>query len=753
MGAPILEFLHLFLSGIFDMIGDPTAAIRLSALAFLQSVLPKILVLNTDTPLEENRMSVDFDKILQSLVTTMEHPDPFVRKVSMYWMSRIVKAHIGEDTTDQRNKTQDLGDSSSDVQEKSFVASAAAVSVRNSLPHVLPGVLLSIGDTYDGKVTGLGSNKDSFLPDQTTRSLAEQTNSCLQASVRRDGVAYVQHLDGFINALREELDSPGGMNSRHSAAVERTPYRMDVKPDGSGIERPGWFRESEDEEQTSADDSLVMSRLCALHWIIVLYESVVPDLLKADYAKEFVYAIIHQFVHNPPKDIVEKSLEVLAKITKIVPGEQVDRISSQIAMAKLGNPAWASDGSGIEDVVPAIMNESSIDYALQILGTDRKKETSRDREVFWALIQLHSYNENLLQDLTGMITYMCKLQPSEFVMVSFAVELDRFIRKKSTPSKSENLSLSAPLHEKVAQKDLKFVSSFVQHMSHVLLNAEEAVDVRKSLIDCIGSKGSTERDRQMSRVFHILLHSFSHNLASAISLCLWSGAFKTASLVLNIIDPLDINLVFLLEIDKLVELLERPLFRHLHIRMLERDSDANAEGSGAMLFKTLKSLSMIIPQSTCFRILRDRLTSVSRFRQSTRSIRLSRNPKTQSGDTEAFVTRVVQVRALHCEAAWKAIRADSLEVPSIVKETLEDEGADKRSWLGYGSKEEETEAKQKYRDSKQNLGQTEGFSIQEINKGYDDLEDIKGPSAAAPELEPNLSLEDEIWRAYWAASE
>lgn len=56
----------MFLSGIFDMIGDPTVAIRLSALAFLQSVLPKILVLNTDTPLEENRMAVDFDKILVS---------------------------------------------------------------------------------------------------------------------------------------------------------------------------------------------------------------------------------------------------------------------------------------------------------------------------------------------------------------------------------------------------------------------------------------------------------------------------------------------------------------------------------------------------------------------------------------------------------------------------------------------------------------------------------------------------------------
>jgi hypothetical protein len=91
----------------------------------------------------------------------------------------------------------------------------------------------------------------------------------------------VQHLDGFIVALREELDSPGGLSARNAPAVERTPYRMDVAQDGTGIESRGWFRASNDTKDRS-DDSMIMSRLCALHWVIVLYESVVPDALKAD---------------------------------------------------------------------------------------------------------------------------------------------------------------------------------------------------------------------------------------------------------------------------------------------------------------------------------------------------------------------------------------------------------------------------------------------------------------------------------------
>ena len=52
----------------------------------------------------------------------------------------------------------------------------------------------------------------------------------------------------------------------------------------TGIESQGWFRASDDTKEENVD-SMMMSRLCALHWIIVLYESVVPDVLKADVSR------------------------------------------------------------------------------------------------------------------------------------------------------------------------------------------------------------------------------------------------------------------------------------------------------------------------------------------------------------------------------------------------------------------------------------------------------------------------------------
>ena len=167
-------------------------------MAFLQSVLPKLLVVNSEGGDQQKKnapsssdaaahqfaiddmkdgefggMKVDFDKILQSLVATMEHPDPFVRKVAMYWMSRIVKSHMREKITATTNsgensattgatrgskskntlaptrqggkRTQFTKSDESKQEQKDdqqTYLSAASISVRHSLPHVLPGILL-----------------------------------------------------------------------------------------------------------------------------------------------------------------------------------------------------------------------------------------------------------------------------------------------------------------------------------------------------------------------------------------------------------------------------------------------------------------------------------------------------------------------------------------------------------------------------------------------------------------------------------
>lgn len=67
---------------------------------------------------------------------------------------------------------------------------------------------------------------------------------------------------------------------------------------------------------------------------------------------------------------------------------------------------------------------------------------------------------------------------------------------------------------------------------------------------------------------------------------------------------ISVTVGFLMQLDKLVQLLESPVFVHLRLQLLEPDSNPH-------LFKTLYGLLMLLPQSAAFELLRARLNSVS----------------------------------------------------------------------------------------------------------------------------------------------
>ena len=181
----------------------------------------------------------------------------------MYWIARIVTTFL----------VNPLPTVSGDHSTRERV-NAATSAVRSTLPHVLPGILLSIGDTFQ-------KSKDAFLPEHTTHSLAEQTNQCLISAIVAGGQLYIPLLAGFILALLEELETPGGLSGRNPPAMERKPNRLDVKSDGTGIESTGWFRSS-DSSETQKPPMNEMSCICALNWTTLLYDHVVPDSLKRE---------------------------------------------------------------------------------------------------------------------------------------------------------------------------------------------------------------------------------------------------------------------------------------------------------------------------------------------------------------------------------------------------------------------------------------------------------------------------------------
>jgi hypothetical protein len=64
--------------------------------------------------------------------------------VAMYWMSRIVKAHMSAKTrpVDLVNPDGTVSPRKQEETEDPAPPSPASISVLNSLPHVLPGILL-----------------------------------------------------------------------------------------------------------------------------------------------------------------------------------------------------------------------------------------------------------------------------------------------------------------------------------------------------------------------------------------------------------------------------------------------------------------------------------------------------------------------------------------------------------------------------------------------------------------------------------
>ena len=234
--------------------------------------------------------------------------------------------------------------------------------------------------------------------------------------------------------------------------------------------------------------------------------------------------------------------------------------------------------------------------------------------------------------------------------------------------------------------DLEFVSCFVQQMNNVLLVASETKELRLLLQDSIGQTQNTEESDKKAILFQILLRSFAHNLAAASSLCLWGDAYLTIFSCFQSIDPLDMNLLFYLEIDQLIEMLERPIFRHLHLRMLESDDDPTREGSSAMLFRCFKSLLMLLPQSTSYAILKDRLSAVGKFRQSSMLSKVNARHDTDRSLTLMLIERIKEVRKMHCDARWRATREESLEPILIEPDPMYfavDENKSRREWLGY----------------------------------------------------------------------
>ncbi|WFD36670.1 hypothetical protein MCUN1_003557 [Malassezia cuniculi] len=146
------------------------------------------------------------------------------------------------------------------------------------------------------------------------------------------------------------------------------------------------------------------------------------------------------------------------------------------------------------------------------------------------------------------------------------------------------------------EEDLEFASTMVQHLTMVLLTSPELAAFRRRL--------RTLDARDSQQLFVALYRSWCHSAVSAICLCLLAQAYEHACSLLRTMADLEITLSMLIQLDKLVQLLESPIFTPLRLQLLEPDANP-------YLFKCLYGILMLLPQSSAFATLRNRLNAVN----------------------------------------------------------------------------------------------------------------------------------------------
>uniref|UniRef100_A0A7N0VLZ4 Vacuolar protein 14 C-terminal Fig4-binding domain-containing protein n=1 Tax=Kalanchoe fedtschenkoi TaxID=63787 RepID=A0A7N0VLZ4_KALFE len=147
------------------------------------------------------------------------------------------------------------------------------------------------------------------------------------------------------------------------------------------------------------------------------------------------------------------------------------------------------------------------------------------------------------------------------------------------------------------EADLDFTLVMVQALNLILLTSSELSTLRNLLKESLGNPHGKD-------LFISLYASWCHSPMAILSLCLLSQTYQHACKVIQSLVEEDINVKFLVQLDKLIRLLETPTFAYLRLQLLE-------PGRYKWLLKVLYGLLMLLPQqSAAFKILRTRLKTV-----------------------------------------------------------------------------------------------------------------------------------------------
>ncbi|KAI4885977.1 hypothetical protein NFI96_033059 [Prochilodus magdalenae] len=362
---------------------------------------------------------------------------------------------------------------------------------------------------------------------------------------------------------------------------------LNASQESVGLSNISFFTPTSDKSQVTLDlDGIVqvldrhlhdsstgmMTRIAVLKWLYHLY---IKTPRKASYQcdrsmfrhTDSLFPMLLKTLSDESDEVILKDLEVLAEIA-----------SSPAGQTESSGPCDGADKTELH--VPDGSKVGQQQLGVGAKGADSSPSTPSMNSYFYKfminLLKRFSLERKLLETRGAfIIRQLCLLLHAENIFHSMADIL-------------------------LKEEDLKFASTMVQTLNTILLTSAELFQLRNQLKDL--------RTPESCTLFCCLYRSWCHNPVATVSLCFLTQNYQHAYDLIQKLYPtasgdLEVTVDFLMEVDKLVQLIESPIFTYLRLQLLDVENNP-------YLIKALYGLLMLLPQSQAFQLLSHRLRCV-----------------------------------------------------------------------------------------------------------------------------------------------
>lgn len=219
---------------------------------------------------------------------------------------------------------------------------------------------------------------------------------------------------------------------------------------------------------------------------------------------------------------------------------------------------------------------------------------SSDRVVLQALVVLGSIAANPNHFRRVLMSLLDRFRgPSGFLLLQKSGAL--VIRRLCAHMGSERVfqEFASIL---TSEEDLSFASRMVQALNLIMLTSHEVRDLRDALREA-------RTNRQGAAIFQCLYPCWCHSTGVVLSLCFLCQAYEHANSIVHCYETLPLTSEALVQLDRLVQLLETPAFTPLRLQLLQPQNHPD-------LVRAMYGVLMLLPQSNAFKVLSTRLNSV-----------------------------------------------------------------------------------------------------------------------------------------------